>query len=292
MSFDRQLDMFLSWYSDVYPNQAQVLQSVPVVYDDRLLSEARQQLVRGVESVVVGPKFFVLTKPARAYVLTHELGHYVSSTIGLGVWSAAAQDAGVDVWHNLPWGAVNMEEAFADTYAVLVHDPQETRHQNWQDFVRWLVSSGPVGTKQKTADTHNTKDPWRNQYQNIRDALDHAVDFYDVDPIDEDLDPDDFVATRTYMSLDELYDYDDVGAWLETEPGELLELGPDELETWMYKKRGTHFAPELEEGLPAIVVLDTPQFTGVADGRGRVNYAVGIGIDTFPVILLTPKKKQ
>lgn len=186
-------------------------------------------------------------------------------------------------------------EAMVDTTgpAVLfVHAEDE-----WRVPVNAIVSFGPVGSqaRKKTADVHDTTDPWRNERRDVRDALEHAADFYfgydsDGNPIYGDLDLDDFVITHTYMTLNEIAQYDDVRGWLEAELGELINADDATIRKWSYKLRGEHYDDILQYGIPAIVLMQTPGFTGIADGQGRYNLAVALGIDTLPVILLTLRK--
>jgi hypothetical protein len=102
------------------------------------------------------------------------------------------------------------------------------------------------------------------------------------------LDPADFNVQHVYMTLDEVAAYDDVDAWLDTELGELLAVTDDEVRVYARKLRGEHLV-DLVRDLPALVIVDTPEFTGLADGRGRYNLAVGFDLPRVPVILLTSK---
>ncbi len=110
---------------------------VKVFYNDKLPNEATQRPVSGKEAIVVGPKFRALSRDSQDWVLIHEIGHWVSSEVGLQTWVKAAQSRGLDPWDQttLPWGQYNMEEAFAETFVVAMagHD---NRWPEWQSFVK------------------------------------------------------------------------------------------------------------------------------------------------------------
>ena len=116
-----------------------ILAVVPVVRDPDLSVEARQRLIDGCDSIVLGPKFFKLDCGAQRWIMAHEAGHWIASRIGFSNWIKAAEEAGLDVWDNLPWGTHNSEEAFAETFVVLMLTPEEHRHLDWQRFVRAIV---------------------------------------------------------------------------------------------------------------------------------------------------------
>lgn len=134
-----ELDQYLVGYRARHPDQAQWLERCPVVYDERLQSEARQQLLRGHEAIVVGPKFLALRTVggnSMDLVLTHEIGHYLQEFVvgGTFAWYQAILAAGLDPMGPLPWGAPNINEAWADTYTVLTMDPDD-RWPAWQALV-------------------------------------------------------------------------------------------------------------------------------------------------------------
>ncbi len=64
-------------------------------------------------------------------------------------------------------------------------------------------------------------DPYADVGSDIRDALEHAQDYFDV-PFHEDVDPNLFTITPTTLTIDEVGNYDDTHAWLDAEPGELV----------------------------------------------------------------------
>ena len=130
-------------------------------------------------------------------------------------------------------------------------------------------------------------DPFRYADRDIEDALDHAYDF------GASTDPSDYKITREeHVPIEDVLYHDDYSSWGEWEPGELAALDAEamqELESyrgvgWAHKALGW-----LEEGIPAIVVVEG---VGISDGRGRVNFAVGMGIDSVPVIWMKPKNAR
>lgn len=124
-----------------------ILARVPIARDPNLRGEAQQRLINGREVIVLGPKFFKLSCEEQRWVMAHEAGHWISGQIGFPNWIEAAEEAGIDVWRDLPWGLYNMEEAFAETFAIIALNPEERRHQNWQMFVRAMVRRWQMGTK-------------------------------------------------------------------------------------------------------------------------------------------------
>jgi hypothetical protein len=116
-----------------YRNTIYVLPSewlgVPVHFDAALSNEATQHH----DTIFVGPKFLALWTEAQTWILTHEVGHWVSSVVGLGHWAKLAKDMGIDVWSDLPWGQPNMEEAFAESFTVAV-EGDDTRWPEWQEL--------------------------------------------------------------------------------------------------------------------------------------------------------------
>jgi hypothetical protein len=81
---------------------------------------------------------------------------------------------------------------------------------------------------------------------------------------------------------------DDISSWGEWAKGELKGLSPDELFDAMRSFRGLKWAETaltwLRDGFPAIVVIETPEFLGISDGRGRVSLAYGLGLTSIPVV--------
>ena len=72
---------------------------------------------RGIE---LYPKFWDLhDEAAKDFVFAHELGHGVLDDFGLAAFVALTQTFGVDVWdrQELPFSAINFDEAFADCFA-------------------------------------------------------------------------------------------------------------------------------------------------------------------------------
>ena len=125
--------------------------------------------------------------------------------------------------------------------------------------------------------------------EDMADALDHASDFIE----DSGLDAGDFILEPTrMMPTSQLWEYDDLSAWLQYDAGELRELGATERYDELVALRGKHFADaaarwaKTPSTMPPVIVIDTPEFTGIADGRGRVNFAIGMGIARIPVAVL------
>lgn len=105
-----------------------------------------------------------------------------------------------------------------------------------------------------------------------------------------------YEQTRYELPIDEILSWDDYGSWGQWEPGELRGLSRDELSDELTKFRGSEWADRamewLEEGIPAVVVAQSRDASAIADGRGRVSLAVGLGIQRLPVIILREIRKR
>ncbi len=101
------------------------------------------------------PKFFEQREKYgeefAAHVFAHELGHSIESNVS---WYEDAQAAGMDLWDtaNLPFGQPNMDEAFAECFAILSvrSDPGDAKRlaakwPQWETLVR--DTAAKVGVK-------------------------------------------------------------------------------------------------------------------------------------------------
>jgi len=88
------------------------------------------------------PKFWDLDSKTRDFVFAHEIGHFVSSRGSLSGLIQKAESLGIDPWDSsaLPFGQVNMEEAFADAFATyyLDRDDLKRRYPAWLSLVESL----------------------------------------------------------------------------------------------------------------------------------------------------------
>ena len=202
-----------------------------------------------------------------------------------GVW-VGATDLPEDFWEE--WEEYN--ERLADCYSEEPIPP---------DLIE-VVDDHEVRTAARDVD------PFADAPSDIRDALEHVQEFFDI-PFHEELDPNDFEQHRTVVTIDDVYDYDDVSAWLDAEPGELVGASRDEVLDWAQAFRPSDIRYEafdydfpqtaaevFDTGVfPAIVLVDVPGVVKtLGDGRGRVNLAVAMGVDELPAVILTPKKTE
>lgn len=138
-------------------------------------------------------------------------------------------------------------------------------------------------------------DPFRNLDADLRDALEHMGELAETQ-----LGPDDFrverhpaVAVRDLPAL-KGFDYSSWGEWREGELAEIRAEGGDEaLHDELARFRGPGWADRamrwLEDGVPAVVLMETPSgYEDLADGRGRVSFATGMGIESVPVAVAHP----
>lgn len=116
----------------------------------------------------------------------------------------------------------------------------------------------------------------------IEDAIDHMSD-------ETPLRLKDFSKKTRHVSLKELARYDDFGSWPEWRPGELIAMDADERHEALVSFRGEEWAERAEgwtpSTVPTIVVVDADR-TAIADGRGRVSYAIGMGWTSMPATFL------
>lgn len=102
-------------------------------------------------SIVLKDKFFDLLQQndeqLADHLYAHELGHGVESTLGKK-WMDKAAELGIDVWdtNNLPLGQFNMDEAFAETAAVVIMNDShgmsllKNKWPSWLDLVDGALS--------------------------------------------------------------------------------------------------------------------------------------------------------
>ena len=98
------------------------------------------------------PKFWELpSERARDVVFSHELGHWVLGLYGLSAFVKLAESFGVDVWdrEQLPFSAINFDEAFAESWAEFHLSLRDLRHRHplWAQMVKAVKGSGKVATK-------------------------------------------------------------------------------------------------------------------------------------------------
>lgn len=99
------------------------------------------------------------------------------------------------------------------------------------------------------------------------------------------------VSKAVMMPIDDVGSYDDVGAWLDMEPRELVGLSDHELMRRLTEFRGEEWAARAMSwrardgswSLPTIVIVRGNDFATLGDGRGRYNLAVGLGLTHVPV---------
>jgi hypothetical protein len=125
--------------------------------------------------------------------------------------------------------------------------------------------------------------------RDLEDAVDHMADF-----ADEPISLDDFDISRVeQVKVRDLDRYDDIDSWLDLDEGELLDLDPDEREDEIIDLRGRYALDWTPRTVPPIVIVELDNgYQAVADGRGRVNIAVGMDWPIIPAVFLTPKKNR
>lgn len=170
----------------------------------------------------------------------------------------------------------------------------EVEHKRSEPIAR--ISREPEPARRRTKIAHATKtstqsvDPYRNSRQDVREAFEYMRDSFDNWPQDAC-----FTERRKTMQLSKILSYDDYSSWGEIAPEELHGLKPNELLVALTAFRGPSWAAKAanwvaDKSIPAVVVVDSKYGTAIADGRGRVNLAVGLNIPRLNVTLITDCK--
>ena len=123
----------------------------------------------------------------------------------------------------------------------------------------------------------------------IQDALEHASSF--VTKLDGGILPSWWfdITEIPKFPINELYEYEDINNWLETERGELVNVSNNDVRDYLGKLRGSHAKKWPKEKFSPIIIVDTPIFTCIGDGRGRVNFAIGMNYKYIPALMLKLK---
>lgn len=128
-------------------------------------------------------------------------------------------------------------------------------------------------------------DPYRNIQADKEDALRYMYEYVDSGPSK-------LLTRRAKLPLKEILTYDDFSAWAMIRPGELNKLSKSKMFERLQKSLGIGFATRAKQwlsgdGIPAIILIDDSEHgTAIADGRGRVELAVGLNIVELPVLLM------
>lgn len=140
------------------------------------------------------------------------------------------------------------------------------------------------------------RDPWRNMDQDIKQGLSAFFSNRNQPDLSS------FNITKTYMSLSKIKQYiEELFEWTETNFNELATAREKEILTW-----ARHFRPRsrrdryfvdvvkdiLENGFPALVIIDSKKEKGLMDGWGRYELAIALGMKTLPVLLLTDRHEK
>lgn len=92
------------------------------------------------------------------------------------------------------------------------------------------------------------------------------------------------------MSIKDILGWDDYSAWGQWQHNELKELDEQSLKQELDNFRGSSWAASalewLRSGFPPIVLVYSAIGEVIGDGRGRVSLAVGLGLESLPVIVL------
>jgi hypothetical protein len=131
----------------------------------------------------------------------------------------------------------------------------------------------------------------RAREEDMLDAIQHA-DVYG----DQGWTLDDFtILPMGEVPLSRVLGYEDC-AWLDVDPKDFAGMSTEERLAELSSFRGPKWAARaaewLSEGVPPIVVIDAPVvdeahlYRQIGDGRGRVNFALAMGLKTLPVVIM------
>ena len=97
------------------------------------------------------------------------------------------------------------------------------------------------------------------------------------------------------MSLNEILSWDDYNSWGEWNKGELKNLPEQEVFEELKNFRGDSWANDalswLENGFPPIILTYNEFGPLIGDGRGRTSLAVGMNVESLPVIVLNEDER-
>jgi hypothetical protein len=137
-------------------------------------------------------------------------------------------------------------------------------------------------------------DPFRNVEHDIEEAIDYCSNYVELPNekslIDIPLEWFEISKMEQFPTKD-LFKYEDVSSWMYIEPGELKRKSKNEKIKFLKQIRGIHAVSWLNDGIPAIVLVDFGKYTFIGDGRGRTNFAIGMDLKTVPVVLLVLKSE-
>jgi len=144
-------------------------------------------------------------------------------------------------------------------------------------------------------------DPFRNLRADMREALMAASDEAHQGPgLHEDLDEQEYSVERfPEVPMEKLLQWTDYSSWCPWPAGALAEIlrdgGEDALREELNGFRGPDWSDRamewLRDGVPAVVFLKTPDgYEDLCDGRGRVSFMIGMGIELAAVAVGTRKQ--
>lgn len=137
--------------------------------------------------------------------------------------------------------------------------------------------------------------PWRNVEHDLEESIDHLSDFV---RLKNGQDVTDFLSKDSFdlefienFETEDLYRYDDISSWLEVEPNEIKNMSKNDRIIFLKQLRGSYAKNWINDGIPAIILIDLPEFKAIGDGRGRTNFAIGMGYKTVPVVIAKLKSE-
>lgn len=172
-----------------------------------------------------------------------------------------------------------------ERFSPAVEGSQELidEYEKYADTIRQLLAQ-EVKTNPASAVVADERD--------LLDAIQHA-DLYG----DQGWTLDDFkIVSLGEVPLGRIREYEDWGAWIDVDPEDYVGLSVEERLAKLAEFRGPRWAERaagwLKNGVPPIVVIDAPivdehsVHRQIGDGRGRINFALAMGLKRLPVVLM------
>lgn len=270
------------------------IDETPVYFSDGLPVSARTQ-----HAIIALNSRLRSTPEEIGHYLSHELVHVLQQTTGSKPTKGSADDE--DYLNNefeiegfqaqTEYIKENEGEEEAEDYIDQVLDHHDVEGKEYDEKKKELLSSKAsltYGDDLKKI-LKRYVDRGVISSQDARDAEDH---FSDVD----DSDKYQFSSMLLKKNAEFIGNYDDLSSWLydNFKPNSLANLSKDEFIEELFSFRGKKWAErawEIKDNIPTIIIIETPNSSGVCDGRGRANLAYGLGVK-IPMLILTGKYKS
>lgn len=266
------------------------IDETPVYFSDGLPVSARTQ-----HAIIALNSRLRSTPEEIGHYLSHELVHVLQQTTGSKPTKGSADDE--DYLNNefeiegfqaqTEYIKENEGEEEAEDYIDQVLDHHDVEGKEYDEKKKELLSSEASiddESLEKTLEKYIARGTISQR--DAADAVEHLTDFDDPDKYN-------FSSEVVNGGVEFIENYDDL-SWIDIEPGSLIGLNKEEFIENLSSFRGRKWAErawEIKDNIPTIIIIETPNSSGVCDGRGRTNLAYGLGIK-IPMLILTGEYKS